>query len=562
VLAARLLLDLIADRPVPEHNVSPAPLIIRQSCGCTNFTPETAAPVISHRSNWVETLRAHSPVIVQVTTDSLPQILRERVSAWVNDWISAYGAALNADDQRIFLRALEGSQRDGFELGIELAAWHRTVAAFFSAAHPCLNDAVRAACAAYLETEAHLRLGMIAEQLENARQIELERRDVALRDLSETLLTTFDLHSLFEVLDAELHRVNVRACYIALFEDPQRPADLARLLFGWRNGERVALPPEGIIFPSTQLMPTELNAALASPGLVVEALYSKEDRLGFMLLEVEPRFAAVTNSMRALLSGALQGVLLLEQRRKAEAKLIASQHELENSVTKLEYINRELESFAYSISHDLRAPLRAISGYATIIANDHRAELTDEAQQLFGHIASNAKRMGMLIDDLLAFSRAGRHELRRKVVDMNAIVRDLLTELANTGGNNIITWDIGALPQVEADAALIRQVWFNLIHNAVKYSAKVGAPRVTISAEEKTNEVIFSVRDNGTGFDMRYADKLFGVFQRLHRDEDYAGTGIGLAIVKRIVERHGGRVWAESEVGKGAVFYFSLPTPK
>jgi signal transduction histidine kinase len=403
---------------------------------------------------------------------------------------------------------------------------------------------------------------MIAEQLENARQIELERRDMALRDISETLITTFDFHSLFEVLASELHRVHVRACYIALFEDPQQPATLARLRFGWQEGLRVTLPEEGMLFPSTQLMPTELSAALASPGLVVEALYSKEDRLGFMLLEVEPRYSSVTNALRALLSGALQGVLLLEQRRKAEEKLIGTQHELEALVARLKYTNDELEGFAYSISHDLRAPLRAISGYASIIANDHRAELSEGARELFGHIANNAKRMGLLIDDLLAFSRAGRHALRRKLVDMNTIVRDIVTDLANAGQDRTIIWEIGDLPSAEVDAGLIRQVWFNLIHNAVKYSGKVNAPRVLIGAEVKLHEIIFSVRDNGTGFDMRYANKLFGVFERLHRDDDYPGTGIGLAIVKRIVERHGGRVWAKSEEGHGATFYFSLPARK
>jgi len=216
----------------------------------------------------------------------------------------------------------------------------------------------------------------------------------------------------------------------------------------------------------------------------------------------------------------------------------------------------ELESFSYSVSHDLRAPLRAIDGYAQMLDEDYAGRLDAEAQRLIGVVRANARRMGQLIDDLLAFSRLGRQEPARSRVDMTVLVREVVDEL---GAASAATVQIATLPPVQADAALIKQVWVNLIGNALKYSSKTAQPHVEIGGSEEGTEVRYWVRDNGVGFDMRYAERLFGVFQRLHRADEFEGTGVGLAIVQRIVARHGGRVWAESRPGEGACFHFCLP---
>jgi light-regulated signal transduction histidine kinase (bacteriophytochrome) len=214
-----------------------------------------------------------------------------------------------------------------------------------------------------------------------------------------------------------------------------------------------------------------------------------------------------------------------------------------------------LESFSYSVSHDLRAPLRAINGFALMLDEDYRDRLDPEGRRLLGVVRANAESMARLIDDLLAFSRLGKTALVSAPVDMNVLVREVLTE----SGNVPAEMRIGALPQAHGDRALLKQVWANLIGNAIKYSANAVAPVVTISGGETPNcDCEYRVEDNGAGFDMRYYDKLFGVFQRLHSASEFPGTGVGLAIVHRIVTRHGGRVWAEGQVGSGAVFHFTL----
>ena len=219
-------------------------------------------------------------------------------------------------------------------------------------------------------------------------------------------------------------------------------------------------------------------------------------------------------------------------------------------------LNKELESFSYSVSHDLRAPLRAIDGYARMLEEDYVGRLDAEAERLLGVVRSNARRMGQLIDDLLAFSRLGRQQPMAQSVDMTRMASEVVQELR---GSRTVAVQLEPLPPAKADPALVRQVWLNLIGNALKYSAKKPAPRVVIAGRENGQENIYSVTDNGAGFDMRYAEKLFGVFQRLHRADEFEGTGVGLAIVQRVVTRHGGRVWAEGRPGEGACFSFSLP---
>ena len=234
--------------------------------------------------------------------------------------------------------------------------------------------------------------------------------------------------------------------------------------------------------------------------------------------------------------------------------------ELQRRGELLEAANKELEAFSYSVSHDLRAPLRHIDGYASLLAKAAAVSLDEKGKRYLQTISESATRMGQLIDDLLIFSRMGRQEMLHDRVDLNHLIASVLHDLQHDLQDRAISWTIAQLPEVTGDASMLRQVFANLVGNAIKFTGT--RPQATIeigSRQTSPEEAVVFVRDNGVGFDMRYANKLFGVFQRLHRADEFDGTGIGLANVRRIIHRHGGKTWAEGVLGEGAVFYISLP---
>ena len=236
-----------------------------------------------------------------------------------------------------------------------------------------------------------------------------------------------------------------------------------------------------------------------------------------------------------------------------------SQEELRVLNTRLEDANKELESFSHSVSHDLRAPLRHIDGYTEMLAEETEGKLSEEATRCLRVIRDASRRMNQLIDDLLAFSRMKRAEMESARVDLSALAREAIANLEMSTRGRDIEWQVAPLPEVSGDPALLRQVLANLLGNAVKYTRPRATARIEVaSAGEEDGRTIFFVRDNGVGFDMKYTDKLFGVFQRLHGESEFEGTGIGLANVRSIVARHGGRTWAEAEPDRGATFYFTL----
>jgi PAS domain S-box-containing protein len=327
----------------------------------------------------------------------------------------------------------------------------------------------------------------------------------------------------------------------------------AEAIYGYTEDEALRMKIWNII-PAYLHEETQQMIDTVRGGEVVHAIETKRVTKHGKIVDVLFSASLVDDPENTAMSLAITERDITQQKIAAE-QIMRLNNNLKDNVAQLEGANKELESFSYSVSHDLRAPLRSVVGYSGMLKEDYAAQLDDEAKRMLGVIERNALKMNSLIDDLLEFSRTGRKEVGKVDVDMRELADDVIKEIANEK----VKFQLGELPHIMADRTLITQVWTNLISNAVKYSGKKDNPLVEIGSSNKDGQVIFFVKDNGAGFGMEYADKLFGVFQRLHKAEEFEGTGIGLAIVHRVVTRHGGRVWAEGKLDEGATFYFSLP---
>jgi PAS domain S-box-containing protein len=325
-----------------------------------------------------------------------------------------------------------------------------------------------------------------------------------------------------------------------------RVSAAAEALWGYPPDDMVGRPYADLVHPDDRERSAEIATDVMSghPALGFTNRYLHKDG-SVVPIDWSAAWSAPDRLMFAVARDATQRLQTAETLRRSAEDLAQT--------------NRELESFTYSVSHDLRAPLRHIDGYARMLEEDGGDRLDGELRRYLGEIGASARRMGRLIDDLLAFSRLGRQPVTRQDVDMASLVVGVLQGI-QADQAVVATVSVGPLPVARVDPGLITQVWINLLANALKYSSKLGADaHIEISGESNGVVTKYSVRDNGVGFDMRYIDKLFQVFQRLHLQDEFEGTGVGLAIVQRIISRHGGRVWAEGEVGKGATFTFELP---
>jgi PAS domain S-box-containing protein len=331
----------------------------------------------------------------------------------------------------------------------------------------------------------------------------------------------------------------------------------AEEMYGWTAAEAIGKRSHDLLQTVFPALVDDINAELLRTGRWEgELRHTKADG---SLVVVSSRW-----SLRRDEQGRPAGVLEtnndITDRKHREEEIRNLNNELLRRSTELEATNKELEAFAYSVSHDLRAPLRHIAGYAEMLQKSAGPSLSDKGRRYMTVILEAAKKMGTLIDDLLAFSRMGRSEARRTFVNLDQLVKEVLNEVRQEANGRDIAWKIGSLPQCFADRSMLRLVLVNLVSNAIKFTRQRPLAEIEIGcAGGNADEVVLFVKDNGTGFDMKYVHKLFGVFQRLHHSDEFEGTGIGLATVQRIIHRHGGTVRAEGALNQGATFYFSVP---
>jgi PAS domain S-box-containing protein len=317
----------------------------------------------------------------------------------------------------------------------------------------------------------------------------------------------------------------------------------AETFYGYTMNEVIDQPVGDIIRPqvSAELRQQRREELKTKGSWKGELIHLKKDGTPLMVLVSN----AATRNEKGEIDGFVSVCRDISERKKLEEQLKRS--------------NEELEAFTYSVSHDLRAPLRAIIGFSSILEEDYGNKLDEEARRITGVIKHNTEKMGRLIDDLLNFSRMGRHEIIKTEINTSTMVKEIARELHHESSTHKVNWVIHPLPVIKGDINMIKQVWLNLISNALKYSGNVEPAQIEIGSFLKEQQSVFFVKDNGAGFDQQYAGKLFKVFQRLHSVYEFEGTGVGLAIIEKIISKHGGSVWAEAEIGKGATFYFSIP---
>jgi len=336
----------------------------------------------------------------------------------------------------------------------------------------------------------------------------------------------------------------------------------AECIFGYGKSEAHGRHASSLIVPDTDR--THVNRVWTDLTAQTGGVYSVNENLTKDGRRITCEwYNAPIFDVNGKVSGVVSIAQDITERKRAEEEIKQLNEELEHRIMErtrqLQEANKELEAFSYSVSHDLRTPLRAIDGYTRILLEDYLDKFDDEGKRVCGVISSETHRMGQLIDDLLSLSRLGRSEMKISDIDMAALVRSVVQELSPPSAEGKMDITIGNLPESKGDLALLRQVWINLVSNAIKFTSRKEHPVVDISGTRNTGEVVYCIKDNGAGFDMRYYEKLFGVFQRLHHAKDFEGTGVGLAIVRRVISRHGGTVRAESAPDCGAAFYFTLP---
>jgi DNA-binding LacI/PurR family transcriptional regulator/signal transduction histidine kinase len=592
-MAARLLLAQIAGEKVPAKNPVPGKLVIRQSCGCPAVHQQNILQSSKPRANPDNDLTSRRASILQAMALAANPLPPGDVPVWTSKLFDALLSETQGQKEGAFL-SVWVSVLQHSPISIDEQVWEEVLLVLREQTMIELTNA-----------------GILWNQAENfitemkaARQAQLrvlsEQRALALREIGETMVTTFNMDSLLSVIAQDLPSMGVQACYLSLYENPKKPASWARLILAYDQNGRKSLPPDGKRFASTRLVANNSLRKYQAGCLVVEALYSRKNQLGFVVLALPPDITSICGALRGQLSSAIQGILLLQERQKAEAQLQLHQNELENMVSartiqlleanlqleqeiferrkaeaeiralntsleqrvqertlQLEAANKELEAFTYSVSHDLRAPLRGIAGFTRMLLDEHSEQLDDSGKMLFERIVVSTKQMNTLINDLLGFSKLGQKPLNKQAISgiqMENLAKEIMEELWAQSPERKLNFEVEPMPGCKADFALVKQVLVNLLSNAYKYSRNRETAHIRFGYSDNT----YFVSDNGVGFDMKYANRLFGVFQRLHRNDDFEGTGVGLATVHRIVTRHGGKIWAVSVPDKGAIFYFTL----
>lgn len=604
-LAVRVLLDHLSGKQVPEQTILPAKLVIRQSCGCLSTTVIKAAE--RTQSTTIESLKEdfliHHEEILSAMRDTLINISNSGNTIdphWAEKLLDAYTSEIENPSSTRFLHTLNFILDQAILTEDDIPAWQNVISILRQYTLPHASTFEDLSQAEALWEQARVLIGVAEERAQGHKKLQVIERSLLLSEIGQSLLTTFDIEHLKGFITQALHQLSIPSCYIALY-NKEKSRSSARLLLAYNSDEGSIPDYAGQDFLSKEIIPGGLSSSDRNFIFAIDPLFIQNEHLGYAVFEIGPWDGMIYETLRRQISSALKGVFLIQERLQAEnelkknrdfleelvksrtKELVDTNKQLQDEITErkrvereirrlnedlenrvnqrtaqLEDTNRELEAFSYSVSHDLRSPLRAINGYANILIDEFNPQLPKEAQGHLNRIKKSSQRMEKLIQDLLAFSRLGRRELIKQPTDCTVLVKKAFTDLEKDLEGRQINIEIQDLPNCMADPILLKQVFVNLLANAIKFTTNREYAQIQIGCDKVNGKNAFYVRDNGVGFDMAHANNLFGVFQRFHSADEFEGTGVGLAIAKRIIIRHGGKIWGQAEVDKGASFYFTI----
>jgi len=555
--AVDLVFKLLAGKKNPKSKKLSTELVIRQSCGClsrairevNSVVQKPGASGISGKGSILSDKKTIANQLKKAVDELSIPLTKSVIDSLLDTFIKDIN--LNTSNQFItmFSRQLRKTAWDDNSAN----KWHDLITRLNGFVNSGISlDRKKADLANAVLQQARIYIGEISWQIQAGKELRSERQSDLLGQINERLSTAFQLPILLNILQQDLPRFNIIRCYLVLYEpDKMIPSRQSKLLFGYDENERFSIPEGGQRFQSKELIPRGYFPDERRFSMLVQPLFFHEDHLGFILFETGHQPKSIFEVLRRNISTSLKGALLFKEKEEARRELSRS--------------NIELEQYANVVSHDLNEPLRTVSSYLKHLEHHFKGNLDAEAKYFIRSAVNGTVRMKRLINDLLEYSKVRAHAKPFIPVDCNALVKNLLIDLKVTIEENQAQIAFDHLPTIIADYSQIRIVFQNIIDNAIKFRGEnplkidIGVQYMKAGSQEKGLYWQFFIRDNGIGIEEEYFDHIFEVFRRLHSRETYTGTGIGLAICKKIIDRHGGRIWLTSKPGKGSTFYFTIP---
>lgn len=579
--ALEILLAYINGNEIPEEVYLKTSLKIRESCGCLPERVLTAAvgEINIIEKNFKEAFLAQKDEIVETIRNVIDHsiIIKDSIlnSIWPYKILDSFYQELLESKKGKFVKTLNSIIYRTMDLNSNISIWHKMLSEFRCQTMSCISDRRLLTNAEDIWHQARIMISDIAQRIVTIRGFSHRNEELTMRTLTMQLNTIISIEELLNVIAERLPKIGIESAFISLYNDVKIPGDSSRLILAFSEDGRIELDNGGTVFPSKDIVPKGILPDEKRFIYIVESFFYAQHQLGFGLFHLGPRSGVIYESIRENISSSLRGSLLLkqvqdlahsleEQVKDRTRDLVNANEKLQQEITgrkkteeALIRSNEALQQFAYIASHDLQEPLRMIAGYVGLLERRYRDKLDHIANEFIDFVVDGAKRMQRMINDLLLFSRVDTKAKSFEKTEGVVIIEQVLTNLqaAIEEKNAEVTFD--TLPVIHADSSQIAQVFQNLISNAIKFHGEK-PPKVHISARERERDWLFSIADNGIGIEKEFMSKIFIMFRRLHGRGEYPGSGIGLTICKRIVERHGGQIWVESHPDEGSTFHFTI----